>query len=190
MTHQYIKFSDQLLSDSQQLTKIKLLEARQDTRRSQPGVYASLIEDNAVHTSFEIYATEQDYFFQNQAIYWRDWWVLGCGCHVHFISAVGEKIKNYSLGDSGFAYFLAFCNDTEIMQALGDNFLLVTSGTGLSLFNDKAELRWQTNGLAVDGVVVKYIEDNIISGSVEIDPPGGWEEIKINVTDGSVNESE
>lgn len=51
---------------------------------------------------------------------------------------------------------------------------LVTSAAALLCINTNGQLAWQVHDLGVDGVLVHAIAGELLDGSAEWDPPGGW----------------
>lgn len=183
-----IKFSKEPIADYEHSPVISIHEQEQDSDIAQPGIFAALLNHDKILATYKIYQTAKDYFFCNKALDWNSWIVIGAGSHIHFLSKDRDKVKTHSLGDSSFSYFMAFYTSAEFGQEIGDNLLLVASGTGLLLFNEEAELVWQSPELAVDGVIVASIKNNVIYGSAEQDPPDGWVDFAVNLKDGKPKE--
>jgi hypothetical protein len=51
-----------------------------------------------------------------------------------------------------------------------------------------SEALWESEALAVDGVLCDCIADDTMMISCEMDPPGGWIERKISLIDGRIIE--
>jgi hypothetical protein len=62
--------------------------------------------------------------------------------------------------------------------------VLVASGTALFNLTKTGILIWCARDLAVDGVQVSDVRDGLIFGSAELDPPGGWQLLVLNLITG------
>ncbi len=63
----------------------------------------------------------------------------------------------------------------------------ILDGSGIIAFDDNLEEIWRKHSLAIDGVIFQEMFDNeIMSISCEMDPPGGWINRKINIKSGKV----
>jgi hypothetical protein len=49
-------------------------------------------------------------------------------------------------------------------------------------------IRWQSDILAIDGVVVSHVGPPVIRGEGEWDPPGGWRDFALFADDGKAVE--
>jgi hypothetical protein len=65
-----------------------------------------------------------------------------------------------------------------------ENGFIVTSATNLLCFDSSANLKWTSQHLGIDGVIVKSIEHGIIVGEGEWDPPGAWKDFRISLESG------
>lgn len=113
----------------------------------------------------------------DDAILWSDWVVVGTGDRVSFVSPSGSRAVTFRPGGACtyFGHFYPYAD-----------FLLAASGEGLCRFDRKATLLWRTARLAVDGVIVHRVEDGVIHGHAEQDPPGGWEPFAISLDNGRI----
>lgn len=50
----------------------------------------------------------------------------------------------------------------------------VADASALHCVDKNGEIRWRSAGLGIDGVIVHEFSDDILTGSGEFDPPGGW----------------
>ena len=67
-----------------------------------------------------------------------------------------------------------------------ENMLYVSSGTGITKLNDRFEVIWDNQSLAVDGVLVQGVTGDglFIEAECETDPPGGWQTVFIDIETG------
>jgi hypothetical protein len=67
-----------------------------------------------------------------------------------------------------------------------NDYLLVASGERLLRIQCDGSLAWKSPLLGIDGVIVGNVEDGIIYGSGEWDPPGGWQPFQIRLDSGQL----
>ena len=175
-----IEFTDQLPVTTAAIPVISINADHVDRKVSQPGTYAVISESGTITAILKIYQTAHDYFLYNRFVIWQSWIVIGCGGYVHFIASDHKTIKSLKFGDSIFAYFQELITAREYTEQLGFGKLLVTAGTSLTLFNEYAEIIWQQDHFAVDGTTVSNIHDDVIYGSAELDPLGGWVDFELS----------
>ena len=58
------------------------------------------------------------------------------------------------------------------------------SGAGITRIGPHGQVEWENPSVAVDGVNVHDVEDGIISGAAELDPPGGWQPFRVDLATG------
>ncbi|MBL7997852.1 MAG: hypothetical protein JNL32_04345 [Candidatus Kapabacteria bacterium] len=61
----------------------------------------------------------------------------------------------------------------------------IADAHGLHCIDKNGEIHWTNLELAIDGVIVHGFTDNIILGSGEFDPPGGWVDFSIEKATGN-----
>lgn len=66
--------------------------------------------------------------------------------------------------------------------------LFVTSASELICVGTSGDSFWRCKGLAIDGVTVDRIEDGVIIGRGEYDPPGGWQPFRVSLDNGDLLE--
>jgi hypothetical protein len=62
--------------------------------------------------------------------------------------------------------------------------LLVLTGQDILAFNEQLKQLWSTQGLAVDGVVCQEISETL-TVDCEMDPPGDWQRVTIDLKTGA-----
>lgn len=103
---------------------------------------------------------------------WREAVVVGFGDKVFFVPFDKRDVKTLDLG----GYFSSF--------HLGDDVLLAASASRIFRLSFEGDILWASEELGFDGVVVDRIEDELISGQGEWDPPGGWKPFLVSLTSG------
>jgi hypothetical protein len=109
------------------------------------------------------------------AILFKDYLVIGNYFEgIYFINLDDLKIQNIKVT----GYFGHFEVEKDRLYVLGCEDVMA--------FDERMELLWQSEPLAVDGVVCDAIDGDRMVLSCEMDPPGGWVERVISLKDGSV----
>ena len=72
----------------------------------------------------------------------------------------------------------------------GPDYLLVASGDSLLRLGHDGRLLWAAHGLGLDGVIVGLVENGVIQGQGEWDPPGGWKPFALRLDSGQLIRSE
>ncbi|HEX4382949.1 MAG TPA: hypothetical protein VH083_08370, partial [Myxococcales bacterium] len=63
--------------------------------------------------------------------------------------------------------------------------LLVASASRLHCFDQQGIAVWQSADLGLDGVIVDSVDDGVIHGQGEWDPPGGWRPFRVALATGA-----
>jgi hypothetical protein len=124
-----------------------------------PDIYCLVERDGHPVMRLDVYGASSP---SAEACVWKRWLVIGFANAVHLVALDTYQSYSYSL-DWYFGHFY-----------LTEDFLLVTSATAVLCIDKDARLQWTTDGLGIDGVIIRGIEQNIIQGEGEWDPPGGW----------------
>ncbi len=66
----------------------------------------------------------------------------------------------------------------------GPDYLLAASGDSLLRLAHDGGLLWAAHDLGLDGVVVDWVENGVIHGQGEWDPPGGWQPFELRLESG------
>ena len=62
--------------------------------------------------------------------------------------------------------------------------LYVSGATDLLALTTSLETAWYKKNLAVDGIIFDKISESVLHLSTEVDPPGGWEKVTVDATNG------
>ncbi len=98
--------------------------------------------------------------------------LIGIGPQVYMINLDTQEIITFDL-DSYFGHFYP-----------GDEWLIIAPGYKLLRIGPTGSVEWKTEDLGLDGVIVDTIEDNLIKGLGEWDPPGGWRPFHVRLDTG------
>jgi hypothetical protein len=107
-----------------------------------------------------------------EAKVWKEFVLVGCGDYASLIEPQARTVRHYPCD----GYFGKF-------YPLSDRLLIATCGSLICL-NASGEILWKNKNLAIDGVIVDRIHDDIIEGQGEWDPPGGWRPFRLSLQRG------
>jgi hypothetical protein len=136
-----------------------------------PDVYVLVENDGAPFIRVDVYDDEDCYAFED-VIVWREFVVIGFGSRVHLVNYETQGVITYEF-DSYFGHFYP-----------GYEWLITASGNRLLLISPTGNVAWKTEQLGLDGVIVNAIENNLIHGQGEWDPPGGWRPFQVKLDTG------
>ncbi|MGH2638255.1 MAG: hypothetical protein ACRDF4_03065 [Rhabdochlamydiaceae bacterium] len=120
---------------------------------------------------FDVYG--QDMAFADAQI-WKMWVVIGFADAVHFVTFDTKQRHSSPLrGYFGHLY------TTE-------EFLFVASASDLLCFDTEVRLQWRAQDLGIDGVVIKSVENDMVYGEGEWDPPSGWRPFTVSLRSGRI----
>lgn len=123
----------------------------------------------------DIYRSFSECLAFQEAIVWSNRVFAGYGESVYVIDP--EQRTGTQLLLSGSAgYFATFC--------AGADYLLVATGESVLRLSQHGTVTWCTDNLGLDGVVIHSVEDGIIRGEGEWDPPGGWRPFALRLDTG------
>jgi hypothetical protein len=108
------------------------------------------------------------------AVEWRENIVVGYGEAVHVISLATRRVVTHLL-DSYFGH----------LYALGDALLVTDARYALRLDADGG-IVWRSPCVGIDGVTIDRMEDGVVFGEGEYDPPGGWRSFCLSLESGEL----
>jgi hypothetical protein len=143
-----------------------------------PDVFVLYEGAGGVKLRIDVYADrgEESICFQ-EAILWRNWLAIGYGHKFHLVPTDQGLPITISL-ESYFGHLYPT-----------DTFLLVATARKLHCFSHDGTKKWSSPELGIDGVVVIAIDQYVILGDGEWDPPGGWKPFKVRLTSGELVET-
>jgi len=131
------------------------------SRGGTPDVYVTVRVNGMPDLRVDVWAGESRSAFEEVEI-WHPWLVIGFGAHVHLVNLDSHEATAIDLG----CYF-------GHLYPVGDA-LLVASAERLLRVERDGSVRWRSEALGVDGVLVDDVTGNLVTGRAEHDPPGGW----------------
>lgn len=110
----------------------------------------------------------------NTECLFKQFFCIGNGDEVYLINLHTKETKTI-LCDMYFGYFYIY-----------NNKLYITSNDRLFCFNHNCDMLWQTEKIAIDGVIVNGFSEKSLLVSCETDPPGGWIQYQISIFNGKI----
>ena len=137
-----------------------------------PDKYILLARDDHPLLRVDAYPSSEESFTFQDALIWHGFLVIGWGDCAYLIDIDSGSVTKHALGN----YFgHVYANDT---------YLLIASGDRLWRIDRDGSIQWTSDVLAVDGVVVRDVSNNIVSGDGDWDPPGGWRPFTVYLESG------
>lgn len=134
-----------------------------------PDVYVLVQDDDTPLLRVDLYSYGSA--FEELKI-WNDFVVIGFGYQLHLISLQTKQARTFDL-DSYFGHLYAL-----------DRVLLAATGKTLWCIDQVGELRWVSDWVGIDGVIVEQVDRGIVVGRGEWDPPGGWRPFQVSLASG------
>lgn len=108
--------------------------------------------------------------------------VAAAGDRVHFLDLdTGKRRTTHDLTPDCFGYLaLVELTDEDPVRDL----LLVLGWTDARAYHADGTLRWHVRNLAVDGLVFVEHRGSILELHAEMDPPGGWFAVSLDLSTG------
>lgn len=137
-----------------------------------PSFYVTAEENGSPLLRIDVYSYGWDCFYFQDAIFWKSNIVIGFGSHVHAISIADRSAVTIPL-DSYYGHLYPT-----------SEYLLIASGECLVRMEPDRSIRWQSDVLGIDGVIVDESGPEVIRGEGEWDPPGGWKPFTVDPATG------
>ena len=138
--------------------------------------YFELREDGSLAWQAAIHWESSCSLFQSQLV-WEEANAALFGAHDEVYALdirTGAVILHRTL-ESYFGYF-------EL--APFHRMAIVLTGTGILAFDSDLQEMWSSHHVAVDGIVCKEIGQQFLTVDAEMDPPGGWQRVTIDLKTG------
>jgi hypothetical protein len=113
-----------------------------------------------------------EYWFKVEVIDVGDLTIIGFAERLYVLNARGETVSCTRLA----SYFCGL-NSLEVGA-------LAASGEEIVRIGADGAVMWRSPRLGVDGVVIHDVEDGIVRGDGEWDPPGGWQPFLLDLATG------
>ena len=131
-----------------------------------------IVEDETVVLRCDVFPSGLECYPFEAAEIWRGLLLVGYGCNLYVVNLASRAVTAHRFG----SYFGHLYVSSE--------YCLVASGCSLYRLGDDGEFLWSCRNLAVDGVLVHDVDDGVIRGDGEWDPPGGWRPFSVQLSTG------
>lgn len=122
----------------------------------------------------DLYRSSDESFSFEDALLWSHFLAVGWGHHVYLVDLPTRQVLSTDLG----GYFGHMYPRSEC--------LLFASEDRLTCIASDGSLLWRSGLLGIDGVIVDRVEEGIVRGQGEWDPPGGWRPFSVCLQTGKV----
>ena len=140
-----------------------------------PACYV-LVEGDGVRLRCDVYPLkEQACIFEDVQI-WRNLLLVGYGSALYWVHLPTRA--------QGVHTFRGYFGSLQI----SDDWCLVAFDSGLVRLGADGAALWRRDDLALDGVIVGSVGDDIITLDAEMDPPDGWIERTVRLSTGETIE--
>jgi hypothetical protein len=143
-----------------------------------PDLFALIALPDGTRIRIDLYrATGSELYVRDEVMAWHDWVLIGFGYRVFLIHSADRQVREVPIP----LYFEGFLASAE--------YLLILAGEGLVRLNRQGRIVWTNDQLAIDGVEVDSIDNDVIYGKGEWDPPGGWRPFRVRLETGQLIEA-
>ncbi len=139
-----------------------------------PLKYILLERDGQPAMRVDAYRNSNECFAFKDAIVWHSFLVVGWGDCVYLIQTETKSVTRHRLG-AYYGHLYSY-----------DAYLLIASCDRIWRINIDGSLGWKSEVLGVDGVRVLTVDNGVIFGEGEWDPPGGWRSFRIRLDSGQI----
>jgi hypothetical protein len=143
-------------------------------------LFITISDDNCRLLRVDLYAdpSPETFAFQD-AVAWEERVFVGFGHSLYVIDPKKQSGFRIRLDTGwGCGYFGSFHT--------GKDYLLVASVDSLLRLLSDGKILWTAPNLGIDGVVVTSVENGMIHGDGEWDPPGGWRPFALRLDTGEL----
>jgi hypothetical protein len=135
-----------------------------------PGVYVTVERDGLPVARIDAWPLVAGPF--TQVVMWKEFVVLGWNDQVHLVDPITRKFTSVTC-DGYFGHIYPVEDE-----------LLIADASRLMCVNERGEHLWESVPLGIDGVIVNDVQDGVVIGQGEWDPPGGWRPFRLSLQNG------
>jgi hypothetical protein len=137
-----------------------------------PNAFVTVERDGQPYLRIDAYCESRGPFCE--VVVWHDFVVLAWSDIVHVVNPASRRVQNV-ICDSYFGHLYPY-----------DRCLLIASASELVCLNEHAEEVWRRGDLGIDGVTIDRVNNGLIEGQGEWDPPGGWRPFRLAANTGEL----
>jgi hypothetical protein len=135
-------------------------------------MFLTVEDETGPRLRIDLYSRWEEHHVFEEVQLWSGRIVLGWGERLYLVDPEARQAVVIDLGSCFGHLYLA------------DDYLLVGTGDCLIRVQPDGTVRWTSDALAIDGVIVEEVTHGIIHGAGEWDPPGGWQSFRLSLETG------
>jgi hypothetical protein len=120
----------------------------------------------------DLYRPSDESFSFEDALLWSHFLAIGWGHHVYLVNLRTRQVLTTQLG----SYFSHLYPTSGCLLVASAERLLCIASDGTTL--------WHSSELVIDGVIVDRVDEGVVRGQGEWDPPGGWRPYSVSLQTG------
>ena len=159
--------------------EIHAIEVDRKAEISEPSYVVLVENDSGNSTLIKIFLNNEADCFKDSTCSAGNVFI-GCGEKIIFYSpSYGKVLVHRLAGYFGHIYPLS-----DFGMPGSDSGVLVASSDRLFFISAQGEMWWKSTYLGLDGVIVNHVSDGVIYGAGDFDPPDGWVDFQVRLSDG------
>jgi hypothetical protein len=135
-----------------------------------PGVYVTVERNGVPFARIDVWPLSSGPFRQTAT--WKRFVLVGWNDHMHVVEPVTREVISIDC-DGYFGHLYPV-----------DDRLLIADASRLICIDECGQRIWESAHLGVDGVLVGDVQEGVIDGQGEWDPPGGWRPFRVSLENG------
>ena len=139
-----------------------------------PALYALVQRGSVPELRLDLHAARDQVYAYHQALEIGDFLAVGFGHEVYLVPPWPAPPRALRLR----SYFVSLHRSADA--------LYVASGEDVTRVDADGTVRWTSPQIAVDGVRVELVTDDLVAGEADEEPPGGWRPFQLDARDGTV----
>jgi hypothetical protein len=142
-------------------------------RSGPPDLFALVQRGSVPELRLDLYAAHDQLHVYQQALEIGELLAVGFGHAVHLVPPWPGAPRTLRLR----SYFVSLHRAADA--------LYVASGEDVTRVDADGTVQWTSPQIAVDGVRIELLTDDVVAGEADEDPPGGWRPFQLDARDGS-----
>lgn len=137
-----------------------------------PDRFVTVEASDGSQLRLDLYQASEETCCFEEICFWLEFVVIGWGHHIHLVDLQTKTVATIDLG----GYFGSL---HPVEQCL-----LVASDQCLFRIEPDGSVLWRSESLGIDGVTVSVVTEDVVRGSGEWEPPGGWRPYQVSLATG------
>jgi hypothetical protein len=139
-----------------------------------PDLYATVRKNDRPYLRLDLYKNTDEFYEFEEVRIWHQFVITAFGHSVFLVHLDSRGVISIDLG----SYFCSLY--------ISKNYLLIISAERLFRVDTDGSVKWSTQQLGIDGVIVDSVEDGVIQGRGQWNPPNGWQPFRLRLSSGSL----